>query len=199
MTGSAKQSRVREVRLDCFVALAPYNDGVGSTLFWRNIPNTRRKRSDIVASVRQIHPLVRRRPLRNRKSRPPLLGRPDRPRHKTAAAVWADVMKLVLGAVRTERALVRADARFHRIRRQVLVAIFAVRTELQRHDGLVISGQTRIIAKQTPEANDESPSISDMAATAPTLSAAASSSPSTGRARSRSGHAPRSGAASAHY
>jgi hypothetical protein len=92
---------------------------------------------DFVETVGEMHPLVRQRPLRHRLSRPPLPGRPDWPRDKTTTAVRAHIMEFVLGAIRAERALVRADARFHRGRRQVLVAIFAIRPELQRHGGLV--------------------------------------------------------------
>ena len=70
-------------------------------------------------------------------ARPPLVRGPDRPRHKAAAAVRADIVQLVLDAIRAERAFIGADPRVHRIRRQVLVAIFAVRPELQRHGRLV--------------------------------------------------------------
>src|SRR5579863_1092750 len=69
-----------------------------------------------------------------RYSRPPLPRGPDRPRCKSAAAVRAHIVKLALDAVRAERALVSADARLRRVSRKVLVAILAVRPELQRHD-----------------------------------------------------------------
>src|SRR5712664_2132375 len=108
-----------------------------SPLLRRNIANTSRMRGEIVQAVGQMHPLVRRRALLNRQSRTPFLGRPDRPRDKTAAAVRAYIAQLVLDAVRTERAFVRADARFHSMRRKILVAIFAVWPELQRHGHLV--------------------------------------------------------------
>jgi hypothetical protein len=42
-------------------------------------------------------------------------------------------MQLGLDAANAERTLVRTDPRFRRIWRQVLVAIFAVGAELQRH------------------------------------------------------------------
>ena len=63
----------------------------------------------------------------------PLLRGPDRPWGKTAAAVRADIVQPGLDAVRAERAFERTNARLRRVRRQVLVAIFAVRPELQRH------------------------------------------------------------------
>ena len=74
---------------------------------------------------------------------------PDRPRRKTAAAVRADIVQFVLDAIRAERAFIGADPRFRRVRRQVLVAIFAVRPELQRHGRLVALSAKRIIANRT--------------------------------------------------
>ena len=73
---------------------------------------------------------------------------PDRPRDKAAAAVRADIVQFGLDAVRAERALVAADARFRRVRRQILVAIFAVRPELQRHGRRVLIERNRIIANR---------------------------------------------------
>ena len=82
---------------------------------------------------------------------PPLGGGPDRPRHKAAAAVRADIVQLVVGAIRAERAFVGADPRFRCIRRQVLVAIFAVRPKLQRHDRLLVLMRGRMIANRARE------------------------------------------------
>src|SRR5450759_2234503 len=48
-------------------------------------------------------------------------------------------MEVVLDAVRTEGAFEGTDARFRRMRRKILVAIFAVRPELQRHGHFVLS------------------------------------------------------------
>ena len=107
------------------------------TLLRRNIPYPRRMRRDIFDTEFQVHPLVRRRLLDDAHARPPLLRRPDRPRRKTAAAVRADIVKLGLDAIRAERAFIGADPRLRRIRRQVLVAIFAVRPKLQRHDRFI--------------------------------------------------------------
>src|SRR5882672_2086711 len=80
-----------------------------------------------------MHTFVRRRMFCHRHTRPPFLRGPDRPRHESAAAVWAYVLKLVFDAVRAERAFIGANPRFRRIWWQVLVAIFAVRPKLQRH------------------------------------------------------------------
>jgi hypothetical protein len=96
----------------------------------------------VVEAVGEMYPFVRWRPLPGRQSRPPLPRRTDRPRDKTAAAVRAHIVELALDAVRTERAFVRADARFQRSWRQILVAILAVRSKLQRHGRLVMSGAT---------------------------------------------------------
>src|ERR1700692_3046332 len=85
-----------------------------------------------------MHPLGRRRVFSDRHAGTPLLRGPERPWGKTAAAVRADIVQPGLDAVRAERAFVRTDARFRRVRRQVLVAIFAVRPELQRHGQLIL-------------------------------------------------------------
>ena len=98
---------------------------------------SRRMRGNILDAVFQMHALVRRQLLGDAHAGPPLGRGPDRPRRKTAAAVRADIVQLVVDAIRAERAFVGTDPRVRRIRRQVLVAIFAVRPELQRHGRLV--------------------------------------------------------------
>jgi hypothetical protein len=90
-------------------------------------------RRDVFKAVGQMHAFVRRRALPDRQSGTPFLRGPDRPRRKTAAAVRAYIVQLALDAVRTEGAFVAADARLRRMRRKILVAIFAVRSKLQRH------------------------------------------------------------------
>ena len=50
-----------------------------------------------------------------------------------------NIAEFRLHAIGAEGAFVGADARLRRRRRQVLVAIFAVRAELQSHDGLADS------------------------------------------------------------
>ena len=57
--------------------------------------------------------------------------RPDRTRAEAAAAVGADVVQVRIHAIRAERALEAADARVGGSRRQILVAVFAVRPEFQ--------------------------------------------------------------------
>src|SRR6266404_6584931 len=114
---------------------------VTSALPRRNIPDTGRMRGDVVETIFEMHTLGRWWVFSDRHAGPPLGCRPDRPRHETATAVRADVVELVLDAVRAEGALKAADARFRRIRRKVLVAIFAVRSQLQRHGRLVMSGR----------------------------------------------------------
>src|SRR5579864_9450362 len=84
-----------------------------------------------------MHPLVRRYVLCDAHAGPPFPRGPDRPRCKAAAAVRADVEQFRVDAVRAEGAFVGADARVGRIRRQVLVAIFAIGTELQGHADLL--------------------------------------------------------------
>jgi len=60
------------------------------------------------------------------------LGRgPDRPRHEVAATVGADAAQDLVDAASAERALERADPGVGTVRRQVGVAAFAVRAELQ--------------------------------------------------------------------
>src|SRR5665213_569054 len=83
----------------------------------------------------------------------PGCGRPDRPRNETAAAVRANIMKLVVDAVRAERALIAADARFRRIGREIPVAIFAIGSKLQRHGDLTLrrrgSSQIKRLMRRT--------------------------------------------------
>lgn len=61
----------------------------------------------------------------------PVLRRPDGSGCKPAAAVGADVLQYVVDTRGTKRALVRTDARFKRVGRQRLVAVFTRRPELQ--------------------------------------------------------------------
>ena len=109
-------------------------------MFRWNIPYPRRMRGDVVVTKGQMDALARWRVLSDRHAGPPLLGWPDRTRDEAAAAVRAHIVQFVVDAVRAERALIAADARFCGVRRKVFVAIFAVRSKLQRHGRLVMSG-----------------------------------------------------------
>src|ERR1700692_2557152 len=121
--------------MDCFVAIASRNDGGESlSLLRRNTAEPRRMRGNVVEVVFEVHALVRRPLLRNACAWPPFPRGPNRPGAKSAAAVRADIVQPVLDTVRAESALIAADARFRRIRRKFLVAIFAVWSQLQRHD-----------------------------------------------------------------
>src|SRR3954467_7733921 len=115
-------------------------------------------RRDVLQAVLQMHPLVRRRLLGRAHARSPLLRWPDRARRKAAAAVRADVGEVRLHAVGAERAFIGADPRIGCVWRQVAVAIFAVRSKLQRH--LKASLRTLIIANRGRSANAAFPSIS---------------------------------------
>src|SRR3954452_18582516 len=115
-------------------------------------------RRDILAAVLQMHPLVRRCLLGRAHARPPFLYGADRARGKAAAAVGADVEQFRLDAVSAERAFIGADPRIGCVRRQVAVAIFTVRSKLQRH--LKASLRTLIIASLGRSANAAFPSIS---------------------------------------
>jgi len=57
--------------------------------------------------------------------------RPDRPRHQPAAAVRADIPHNPLRTRRTKRALITANPRIRRLRRQILIAALATRPKLQ--------------------------------------------------------------------
>ena len=94
-----------------------------------------------------MHTLRRRRMFSHRHSGTPFLRRADRPGGKTAAAVRADIVQLALDAVHAERAFERTNARFRRVRRQVLVAIFAVRPKLQRHELLPLASASSQIVQ----------------------------------------------------
>jgi RNA polymerase sigma-70 factor, ECF subfamily len=62
---------------------------------------------------------------------PPVARRPDRPRRESAAAVRAHVVEDPVDAGCAERALIAADARVERVRRQRCVAVLAGRTKFQ--------------------------------------------------------------------
>ena len=102
----------------------------------RNVPDPGAMRGNIRMAEFEMHALVRRRLRFRAHAGTPWFGWPDRPRGKAAAAVRADIAEFVLDAIRTERAFIAADAGFRCVGRKVLVAIFAVRSKLQRHDGL---------------------------------------------------------------
>src|SRR6185503_9301367 len=75
----------------------------------------------------------------------PVRCRPDRPRREAAAAVGADVVEYRLDAGDAKRALVTANARVGRIRRQRLVAVLARWPELE-HAGCLSTLASRAIA-----------------------------------------------------
>ena len=61
----------------------------------------------------------------------PIRRRSDGSRDEPAAAVWADISQNVFDTSNTESALVGADTRLKRVRRQCFVAVFAGRSELK--------------------------------------------------------------------
>lgn len=61
----------------------------------------------------------------------PIRRRSDRPRNKSAAAIRTDISQDLFDTGRTERALIRADPRLKRLRRQRPVAMFACRSEFK--------------------------------------------------------------------
>jgi hypothetical protein len=61
----------------------------------------------------------------------PIHRRSDRSRDKPAAAIWADISQNAFDAEGAEGALIGADARLKRIRRQRLVAVFAGRSKFK--------------------------------------------------------------------
>ena len=61
----------------------------------------------------------------------PIPRRPDGAWDKTAAAIRTDVAQNAIDAGRAKRALIRADARFDRVRWQRLVAVFASGSEFK--------------------------------------------------------------------
>jgi hypothetical protein len=111
---------------------------IDSSLLGRNVANPCRMRGDILKAIFEMHPLARSRVLFERYTRPPFLRGPDRPRRKSAAAVRTHIAEPDVDAIGTKGALIAADPRLNRIRRKILVAIFAVRSKLQRHDGRVL-------------------------------------------------------------
>src|SRR4051794_22817909 len=101
------------------------------TLLGRDVAYRRDERRQLRPVPLQVHALGGRRPLGEREPGAPLAGRAYRPRHEAAAAVRADIVQHALDAVGAEGALVGADPRVGRPRRQVLVAVLAVGSELK--------------------------------------------------------------------
>src|SRR5690348_2736474 len=99
----------------------------------RDVLDARDMSRQVLGTVREMDTLVRRRALLEGHAGTPFPRRTDRPRHEAAAAIGTDIEEPGLDAVRAERAFIAADAGVFRIRRQILVAIFAVRPQLQRH------------------------------------------------------------------
>src|SRR5258706_559652 len=73
----------------------------------------------------------------------PVLRRPDGPRNESAATVRTHVPQNLVDTRRAERALVTADARLERSRRQRLVAVLAGGSEL-KHEVLPRVNQRRL-------------------------------------------------------
>jgi hypothetical protein len=67
----------------------------------------------------------------------PIVRWPDRPRHKSATAVRADIFKLV-DARSTKRAFVRADSRFQRLGRKRPVAVLTGWSEFKHLVDLIL-------------------------------------------------------------
>jgi len=65
----------------------------------------------------------------------PIRRRSDRSRDEPAATIWTDISKNLFDTGRAEGALIRADPRLKRVRRQRLVALFASGSEF-KHDVL---------------------------------------------------------------
>src|SRR4029077_11496491 len=98
-----------------------------------NLSYPRYERGHILDRPFQVHPPRRRHLLLATHARPPLPRRADRAGCEPAAAIRANIMQMRLDAIGAERALVAANPRVPRVGRQVLVAIFAIRPQLQHH------------------------------------------------------------------
>src|ERR1700730_6727872 len=113
-----------------------------STVLRWHAANPRAEVGDVGAFVFQLAPLGRRGTLCQPAARAPFSLWTDRARHKAAAAIRADVGQHVLNAFGAERALIAADAGIGRVRRQILVAVFAIRSEFE-HFGCFLKRLTR--------------------------------------------------------
>jgi len=114
---------------------APHHEGrVQLPLLGRDLFDRLRMRRDLGERIFEMHALLGRRMLCDRDARPPFSFGTNRPWRKSAPAIRTYVRKLGLGTVHAEGALIAANARLRRMRRQILIAILAVRPKLQRHD-----------------------------------------------------------------
>ena len=79
-----------------------------------------------------MHALGRGGAFRKAQAGAPLGGRPDRAGDEAAAAIRADIEQHAIHARGAEGAFIGTDPRLGRVRRKVLVAIFAIGTKFQR-------------------------------------------------------------------
>ena len=100
-------------------------------VFGWNIPQLPRECGDLLGRPFEVDPRCRRRPFGKTNSGTPLADRPDRAWRKPATAIRADIEQNLVDALGAERALERTNSRIHRVGRQVLVAIFAIGSQLQ--------------------------------------------------------------------
>src|SRR5688572_30837091 len=78
----------------------------------------------------------------------PVFRRPDWSGNKSATTIRADVLDDVIDTSGAERALVGADARLNRIRRQRLVAVLAGRSEFEHATPCSMTANVRVLPRR---------------------------------------------------
>jgi hypothetical protein len=86
---------------------------------------------EFVPIPRQMDPFGRRRLFNKAHIRPPFGNGANRPSDETAAAIRTYVEQHAFNAMRAERTFVCANERIGRLRRKILVAVFAIWSELK--------------------------------------------------------------------
>src|SRR5215470_17183885 len=114
-----------------------------------DVLHTTRKFTCFLARELHADPLCGARLFRQAEARAPFDYRPHRARRESSAAVGAHIVQHVLDALGAERAFVSANARVGRVRRQILVAAFAVRSQLEHWLGSRWCSVSRAAAAST--------------------------------------------------
>ncbi len=95
----------------------------------------------------------------NRGIRPPGSLGPHRTGHKPAPAIRANIIQNIIHARRAKRALITANPRIIRIRRQVLRAVFTNRPQLKHGNHLAPSKNPVPCQSRMPDADQFEPAI----------------------------------------
>jgi hypothetical protein len=123
MQAQKKASLSPDSSLFYYPTIKPSHDSTPHRLNPGILLHIRRMLIQPLASQGLVHPVHRSR------ITPPLLRRPNRPPHQLPTAIRTNILQHALRAIRTKRAFESTDHRRRRLRRQIPVTAFAVRSQ----------------------------------------------------------------------